>query len=223
MTSSRGRLAWLCAGLVSAVTAIGLAGTGVWYAAAYRQHLHSVTKTASYAGRPDLVTVQLTDGNITIVSGSPGRVAVTRNLVWSGGEPSVDEQWNGHALTIRQDCPTGWNETCEMNYTVAVPPGVALALQTDSGDIATDDSQAPQTHASSDSGDIALDFAAPPDSVYANSSSGDVTIKVPPGGTYAIDDQSANGDAVINVQHNPAAPRSITAISDDGNITVGYN
>jgi hypothetical protein len=221
MTSARS--VWLAAGVVATVVAIASAGSSVWFLAAHPQHLHTQGQTASYTGRPDLVIVQLSDGNIRIVAGSPGRIGVIRELEWSGGKPTIDEQWNGRALTVKPDCPSGLTDSCAVNYTIAVPPGVALDLETDSGDITAVGSQSPQTQASSDSGNIRLSFTGAPDSVYASSDSGNVTITVPRGSGYAVHPQVDSGNSTIDILQDPASPRSITAISDDGNIAVGYN
>jgi hypothetical protein len=223
MTASRGRLAWLLAGVVATVVAIATAGSTLWYTTAYRQNVHTQEQAASYPGRPGLVTVQLTDGDITITSGPPGRVEVSRQLAWAGAKPVIDEQWNGHALTVDQNCPTGFAEICSVDYTIAVPPGVALNLETDSGDIAARRSSAPQVQASSDSGDVMLSFAAAPASVYASSDSGNVTIRVPRGDSYAVHPRADTGSSYVGFGQNPASSRSITAISDAGNITVVYN
>ena len=223
MTRSRGRLAWLLAGVAATVTAIVTASVSLWYLSPSRKHIHTASQTVSYPGQPDLVTVQLSDGSVTIKSGPAGRVTVVRQLAWSGAKPVFSERWQGRTFLVGQDCPTGFDVSCTVDYTIAVPPGVALNLQTDSGNITTVGSDSPQTQASSDSGDIQLGFAAAPDSVYASSDSGNVTVGVPPGGGYAVHQQTQDGDSDIAVMNSPTDPRSITAISDDGNISVNYN
>jgi hypothetical protein len=223
MTGSRGRLAWLVTGLVTTVVAIALAASGIWYLAAFPEHLHPQDETISYAGHPDLVTVQLSDGNIAIANGPPGRVFVTRHLLWSGSMPEIDQQWNGHALKVVQDCPSGFDETCTVSYQITVPPGVALDLQTYSGNITAIGSRSPQTQASTYAGDVQLGFAAPPDSVYASSDAGNVMISVPSGDSYAVHQQAPNGNWDVGVVADPTAARSITAISASGNVAVGYN
>ena len=219
-------MAWLLAGLVATVATIATAGSSLWYLTAFRanMHLYAATQTVSYRGRPGLINVQLSNGGITIQSGPSGRVTVTRELEWSGSKPVPDERWNGSTLTIGQDCPAGgFDESCTENYTISVPQGVTLDLRTDSGDIAAAGVLAAQAQASSDSGNIALSFASAPDSVWASSDSGNVAILVPSGGSYAVHGQAGNGNSSIDVLRDPAARRSITAISDDGNIAVGYN
>jgi hypothetical protein len=225
MTRSKGRLAWLLAGLAAMIATIATAGTSLWYLTAFQadMHMHSVTQTVSYQGRPGLINVQLSDGDITIKSGPPGRVGVTRELQWSGGRPVPEERWNGHTLSIGQNCPDSWDSSCTVNYTIAVPPGVTVDLETDSGNITADDVRVAQAQASSDSGDVQLSFASAPDSIWASSESGNVTVLVPSGGSYALDSRAANGNSSVDILSNPTDRRSITVISDDGNIAVGYN
>jgi hypothetical protein len=219
-------VAWLLAGLVAMITTIAIAGTSLWYLTAFQEnmHLHAATQTVSYQGRPGLINVQLSDGDITIKSGPPGRVGVTRELEWSGGKPLPEERWNGHTLSIGQNCPDGgFDDNCTVNYTISVPPGVTLDLQTDSGNIAADNVRVAQAQASSDSGDVQLSFASAPDSVWASSESGNVTVLVPSGGSYAVHSQAHNGNSSVDVLSSATDRQSISAISDDGNITVGYN
>jgi hypothetical protein len=221
--TARGRLAWLLVGVTATVTAIATAGVALWYLNPGGQHGHSTSRTVSYTGQPDLVTVQLSDGSLTIRTGTVGQVTVTRQLAWSGTRPDTDEHWHGRTFVVTESCSSGFGESCTVNYTIFVPTDVALNLQTDSGDITTVGSSSPQTQVSSDSGDIRLGFAAAPDSVYASSDSGNVTVLVPPGNGYAVHQQADNGNWEIGVTHNPTFSRSITAISDDGNIRVNYN
>ncbi|HEY1625770.1 MAG TPA: DUF4097 family beta strand repeat-containing protein [Streptosporangiaceae bacterium] len=220
--NSRGRLAWLLAGLAATITAIAGAGTSLWYATSFGRHMHSQSQTASYAA-PGQVTVRLSDGDITVTNGPSGRVQVTRLLHWSGRKPVAGERRKGGTLVISQQCPSGFGDSCSADYTIEVPPGVALNLQTSSGDITANDTRSPELQASSDSGNIWLRFAAAPYNVWANSSSGDVTVLVPRGTGYTIHPEAPNGNSTVDIGSDPATHRSITAISGDGNITVNYN
>jgi hypothetical protein len=132
--NSRGRLAWLLAGLAATITAIAGAGTSLWYATSFGRHMHSQSQTASYAA-PGQVTVRLSGGDITVTNGPSGRVQVTRLLHWSGRKPVAGERRKGGTLVISQQCPSGFGDSCSADYTIEVPPGVALNLQTSSGDV----------------------------------------------------------------------------------------
>jgi hypothetical protein len=222
MSGSKGRLAWLVTGVLATIIAIVTAGTSVWYETAFRQHIHTRHQTVSYPGDPGLVTVVLSDGDMTITSGVPGRVTVSSDLSWAGGQQVTGEQWHGRGLTITQQCPSGFDDVCTASYRIAVPPGVPLNLQTASGNIVADGVRSPGIQATSGAGDITLGFTSAPNNVWASSDSGNVTVTVPRGGSYAVHPQDVSGNSSIEVTADPSAPRTITVISDAGNIAVGY-
>jgi hypothetical protein len=220
---ARARLAWLLAGIAATVVAIAGTGTGLWYATAYKARTYTRTETTRYPERPAELTVQLTSGTIAITSGPAGQVTVTRLLTWTNYRPVIDEHWTKGALDIQQDCPAGLlDQACSVSYQIAVPPGVPLNLSSDDGDVKVTRSLSRNVHASSGSGNIWLDFATAPSTVVAQTDSGSVTVRVPPGGRYAIEPSTDSGNQRVNVSQDPAAPRNIIASSDDGNITVEY-
>ena len=222
VTSGGGRLAWLLAGLASTITAIAGAGTSLWYLTSVQQHLHTQRHSASYA-TPAQITLQLSAGDITVTSGPAGSIQVTDQLQWSGIRPVLHQRWQGRALIITADCASGFADSCTARYTLKVPPGVPLNLATDSGDITATGTGSPELRASTASGDVWLRFAAAPYTVWASSDSGNVTVLVPPGTGYTVNPQSVDGSADIKVGSDPATHRSITVLSDDGNIAVNYD
>jgi hypothetical protein len=222
--NSRGRLAWLLAGVAATVIAIATAGTSLWYLVAYHPDPRAETEKAVYTGEPTGLAVTLADGDITITSGPAGRIEVTRQLQWTGTGPGISERWTGRTLTITQTCPSGFTDTsCQVDYTVAVPAGVSLTLVTYSGDIKAADNRSPQLLAEAYSGDVWLGFAAGPRIVRASTDSGDVTIRVPRGASYTVQGQADGGNSTVDVDQNPPTLGYISATSDDGDITVGYN
>jgi hypothetical protein len=224
----RGRLAWVIVGAVSTVIMIVTAGTGLWFLTSFDQH-NQTTRTTRYSiaqhgGRLDQLTVQLSNGDITIVGGPAGQVSVTGLLQWTSTKPVIDEYWDKGELNIDQGCPTGlFDQDCSVSIKVTVPPGVPLHLTTGSGDITTTGIRSANVQASSGDGDIELGFAATPTQVNAQTGSGDVTVKVPHGASYVVVDVADNGTPSVEVTRDPGAPRSITAESSDGDVTIGYN
>jgi DUF4097 and DUF4098 domain-containing protein YvlB len=216
-------MAWLIAGVVTTVTLIASGSVCVWYAAVFNPHQHDQTQTASYAGSPAALTVQLSSGNITITHGPASHIEVRRDLAWTGTKPVTDEKWNGHTLDVSQDCPTGWLDlTCSVSYTIAVPDGVTLNLISESGTITVDGVRSPDVVANSDSGDIWVSLTAAPRVVDAATDSGDVTVKVPPGASYDVHYGTDSGSATVTVNQDPDASRLISATTDSGNIAVAY-
>jgi hypothetical protein len=240
--TSRGRLAWLVTGAVVTVVLIASGCLPMWYLTSYQAKTYRLVQRASYAGQPAGLVVRLTSGDITVLAGRAGQVEVTRELEWSAAKPVIDESWQGHAFDIQQDCPTGlFDQTCAVNYTIAVPPGVTVSASTDggtinvarldgrltlasqSGGITVTGSRSAEVQASTYSGDVRLSFTAAPIFVRGDTLSGDVSIAVPLGKSYDVAANTAAGNQVIRVSQNPAAPQYISASTDSGNILVAYN
>lgn len=225
----RGRLAWLIIGVAATVIAIATAGTGLWVLTSYHPKNQSLSETAEYGiaqhgGRLIQLSVQLGNGDITIVSGPAGQVTVTRLLKWTTARPIIEEHWDDGVLDIDQDCATGlFEQGCSVSYRIAVPPGVPLNLTTGSGAITAIGARSTNVEANSGSGDIQLGFATAPTQVNAQTGSGDVSVAVPPGASYVVTANADDGNSDIAVPDDPGAPRGITAESGEGNITITYN
>lgn len=101
--------------------------------------------------------------------------------------------------------------------------GGALTMESSSGDLEAQALQAATVSTHSSSGSVELDFAAQPQSVEAESSSGDVTIRVPTGtDPYKIDADTSSGEETT-IQSDPSAIRTITAKTSSGDVTIEYN
>jgi hypothetical protein len=225
----RGRLAWLIIGAAATVITIATAGTGLWVLTSFHPKSQSLSETAGYGiaqhgGRLTLLSVQLGNGDITIVSGPAGQVTVTRQLRWKTTRPIIDEHWDHGELSISQDCASGlFDQGCSVSYRIAVPPGVPLNLSTGSGGITTVGVRSANVYANCGSGDIQLGFAATPAQVNAQTGSGNVSVEVPPGASYAVTANADDGNSDVAVTQDPGAPRDITAQSGEGNISISYN
>lgn len=98
-----------------------------------------------------------------------------------------------------------------------------LDLRSDNGTITADEIRSTDVQASSDNGSIRLTLVNPPERVQARSDNGSITIIVPDTDhTYATDLTTDNGNVNNHVRTDPASPRTITASSDNGSITVRY-
>lgn len=221
MTNS-GRLAWLLAGVLATITGIAIATAGIWFYT-HQPGLHTGAWTVTYTGTPDRLVVALDTGDITVVSGPPGHIEVTRNFGWSAGEPRADEHWQGREFVIGQSCPKAFfGNNCSANYRIAVPPGVALNLDSATGDITVLGARTAQVLVNTDTGDVHLRFAAAPSVVRASTASGDIAIAVPYGDSYAVQADAASGNTMVSVTQDPNAARALTATADSGNIVIAY-
>ena len=100
--------------------------------------------------------------------------------------------------------------------------GGEVRLNTSSGGIEGQDLGDGRYAAEVSSGDIELEFRTAPASVDAESSSGDVAIRVPGDDTYAVDAGTSSGDTESSLKQDPAAPRKIRAKTSSGDITLEY-
>jgi hypothetical protein len=99
-----------------------------------------------------------------------------------------------------------------------------LWMESSSGDLEAHSLTATSVSTHSSSGDVELEFAAPPQSVEAEASSGDIAIRVPSGDeAYKVDTETSSGDESANVKNDPAATRTIRAEASSGDVTVEYN
>jgi DUF4097 and DUF4098 domain-containing protein YvlB len=102
--------------------------------------------------------------------------------------------------------------------------GGALTMESSSGDLEAQALTATTVSTHSSSGSVDLDFANQPNSVDAESSSGDVTIRIPPGtDPYKVDTETSSGDKVNSIQSAPSATRTIKAHTSSGDVTIEYN
>lgn len=239
--ASKGRLAWLAIGVSTTVVALTASSAGVWFYTAYRPSAHDKTYTENYAWAAKTLGVQLSSGDLQVFQGPPGHVEIFRDLRWTRTKPSVTEHWNGRALDVAAQCPaSGFGESCSVDYTITVPPGVSVTAVTDggtiradgmdgslslttlSGDVFVTGARSTEVFASSDAGNVRLGFTAAPDSIQATTAAGDVRIEVPPGDSYAVHPTADSGNLRVEVSDDPSSRRSIVATSDSGNLTVVY-
>ena len=218
---ARPGVAWLLAGVLVTVTAIGSASFGIWFSTGFQPDHHQARQSRIYPGTPSALTVRVSSGDVTVRPGQPGTIRVVDVLRWTHTKPSVSERWRGGTFEITQDCASGMLElSCNADFSIAIPPGVRLDLQTDSGDITVTGSRAGTVAASSASGDISLAFDAAPGLVNAIAYSGNLTVAVPPGLSYDVLPIAASGNLTVTVPGDATAPRVIHATSDDGNVTI---
>jgi DUF4097 and DUF4098 domain-containing protein YvlB len=102
--------------------------------------------------------------------------------------------------------------------------GGRVVLETSSGDVDGTELTATSVDAHASSGDVEVDVAAVPRHVTASSSSGDVMICVPRGRgeAYAARVDTNSGDRRLGIRSDPAATRSLSAVTSSGDATIRY-
>lgn len=94
-----------------------------------------------------------------------------------------------------------------------------LSLRSENGELRSTATRSPHVSATSQSGKVDLSFAAAPQQVTVTTENGDVKVTVPHAG-YKVATTTGSGDVRTDVPGNASAPRSITARTDSGAITL---
>ncbi|GAA4307449.1 DUF4097 family beta strand repeat-containing protein [Actinomadura luteofluorescens] len=94
-----------------------------------------------------------------------------------------------------------------------------LVLRTESGELRSSATRSEHVSASSQNGNVALSFAAAPRQVAVKTENGEVDITVPRT-SYKVTTSTDGGDVHTDLPNDAVAPRSITARTDSGAITL---
>lgn len=94
-----------------------------------------------------------------------------------------------------------------------------LKIRTSSGAISATGLSGPDADVHSDSGDARLDFAKVPSAVRAETSSGNVTLKVPRA-PYLLAVVTTSGTQEISLPSDPAAPSRLSARTTSGDVRI---
>ncbi|GAA5053588.1 hypothetical protein GCM10023259_033930 [Thermocatellispora tengchongensis] len=189
----------------------------------------NVTKLEVRSGAGDVVVNE---------TGGTG-VRVTETLHWRGdGKPETAHPVEGDQLTLSYDCPEkiGFH-SCAVDYKVEVPKGVAVTVDTGSGEITLRQLTGPVTaktgsgdiraaglggksaYAETGAGDIDLKFVTAPDDVTLESGAGDAVVRLPDG-TYAVTTESGAGEGRTEVTDDDQSPRKIKVSTGAGDASV---
>ncbi len=98
-----------------------------------------------------------------------------------------------------------------------------VIADSDNGSVAATDIRAATAEATSDNGDVLLELVDPPETVHAGSDNGDVEVALPRSELlYDVVAETDNGSVAMSVRFDPDSDRSITATSDNGDVSVHY-
>jgi hypothetical protein len=230
-----GVLAWrIAGGLVAAGLVLFAALSAV---ADFTEHRSDVETT--YAQPVSRIVVDASTGSVELAAGAPGSpVVVTRTSRWTlgsaaGGRDGVADG----VLTLHGTCTGMW--LCTVAYRVAVPPGTPVTVTTSTGsitaggldgdlDVTTSTGSVDLTGlrsshvaAEASTGSIELSFAAAPQDVRAQTSTGSVEVVVPPDGTaYAVHASTSIGGSEVTVPVDSSSARRIQARASTGSVEV---
>ena len=218
------------AGLAALLSACGSVSTGPGQTESATQGGGAVTR----------VEIDADAGTVELRPGSAGSSQVQRTLRWSGDRrPEYSQTTSGDTLKITARCPDG-SGRCETDLVVTVPASTAARATVSAGQISVDGLTGAQdltlttgrisgtalggqpVTARTTTGQVALAFAAPPRSVDAEATTGDVKVQVPDGAPYQVDTQVQTGNRRVEVQNTPGAPNRISARSTTGQVAVTH-
>lgn len=94
-----------------------------------------------------------------------------------------------------------------------------LDLRSENGGLRSTATRSPQVSATSESGKVDLSFAAGPRQVTVTTENGEVKVTVPRA-PYKVSTTTDSGDVRTDIPEDASAPRSITARTDSGAITL---
>ncbi|MFJ8731950.1 DUF4097 family beta strand repeat-containing protein [Streptomyces bauhiniae] len=179
------------------------------------------------------LSVTTKGGNIDVVPGDGTGAHVTEKIRYAGDKPRTEHSVSDGRLTLSAPrC-----DDCGVNYTVSVPPGTTLTLDTEGGNITVREvngamkartgggnvrvtDTAPKTlSARTDGGNIEASLKKPPSVLTAETGGGNVKVTLPRT-PYAVDATTSGGRNTISVPTDPASPHHVTIRTGGGNIDV---
>jgi len=102
-------------------------------------------------------------------------------------------------------------------------PSGTLSVHSSNGRVQVTGATSAHVSASSNNGSVRVGFAEPPEAVYAHSNNGSVTVGVPRSDiSYRVEAHSNNGRVSTPVRTDPTGSQTITAVSNNGAVTVRY-
>jgi Toastrack DUF4097 len=203
--------------------------------------LSARTKTVSFGVRGELMGVQVrvAAGDVVVLGGAQGGVAVRRSDRSTFGRSPVE--WRRRAagrLTIASACPKLVLGSCWASYRIAVPDNVPISVRSDRGSIRVEGYRGSASlttgdgsivvdafcgftlRATSTRGDIAAAASCAPERLDLRSTTGDITARVP-AGRYRIDASTGRGAALVRgLTADQGSPWEIHALSTSGDVTL---
>ena len=205
---------------------------------------HTFSTRSTYSGVRSLV-VDDESGGVSLTSAPAGaQVVVVEHLTKGLTSPHREVVRGSHgALHLKASCSGFPGPECDVRYVVAVPSGVSVLVNSGAGDISASGLitsasvqlssgagevsvtriSAPQVQLSSGAGDVTAQFTRPAQRLVASSGAGDVHLTVP-NFTYAV--HASTGAGVVSdatVRTDPGSPRTISATSGAGDVTISAN
>jgi hypothetical protein len=235
--STPGRIAAVAIGVPVLLVGIGQGALNVTGLLARASEKHQV----SYPWHGGTLAMNTDDGDVT-VRRSPSATAVSVSYTEHFGlkRPTVTGSSTAAGVELSSKCPKWiFDNYCSVNYTVLVPTGTALRLQTGDGGVSLEgvdgtvdvksgdgglhgsDLLSTKVDASLGDGSVSLQWQTAPSRVHVSMGDGSVRLTLPSGsGPYALTKHMGDGSSDIGVAVDPKASRSILLEMGDGSLSV---
>lgn len=162
------------------------------------------------------IVVRSESGDVRVISGGRGSVAVRETQHYTTKRPALDRDYEDGVLTLDSNCSGGVWFNCSADLRVSVPAGVTVTVDADSGDVHADGVESGEVHLKSDSGDVHAEVSGRQRLVWAHSDSGSVSVDARD--ALGIDAQTDSGDVKVDAA---GRVRRVVAHSDSGDVEVG--
>jgi hypothetical protein len=173
----------------------------------------TAVKQHTIKGPISAIVVTSGAGDVDLVpAGTRLEVRETQHYVLT--KPKFEQTVAGGVLTIASDCTTKIL-TCYADLRVTVPPGAAVTVDADSGDVDAAGIGVRNARLHSGSGDVRVRLVGGQQLVSAHTNSGDIDVAAPAART--IDAQSNSGEVTVDAG---ASPRRTVARSNSGDVSV---
>ncbi|MFI6795263.1 DUF4097 family beta strand repeat-containing protein [Streptosporangium canum] len=175
-------------------------------------------------------------GDIVITEAAGSVVKVRETLRWSSDKPTTKHEVEGDDLVMTYDCPNAV-DNCSVAYTVEVPRGMRVEVETGSGDlhlralgnpikakVGSGDLEGTgltgaEIKVEAGSGDTTLKYATVPDSIGLVGGSGTAEL-ILPGGPYNVDAKAKTGEATVSVKSDQNSPHKVVVRTGSGDISL---
>jgi DUF4097 and DUF4098 domain-containing protein YvlB len=156
------------------------------------------------------VRVTTPSGSIRIAGTDDHQVGVDGRLSGTVKVPAMSAGLDGTTLVVRAHCPVFWD--CEASFDLRVPAGVAVDVESSSGDVQASDLRAP-VRLSTSSGDVVVRRVA--GSVSLHTSSGDIRASDVSARTLSA--STSSGDVTLEAA---SVPENVSAHSSSGDVRI---
>ncbi len=221
---------------------LGIAAVG-WGAASAATTLSSDTRIINER-HTGIRTVEVHAGmGVVGVTGRPGAtgVVVRQRQRWRLRTPRFSARRVGDRLVVRSSCPWNVGWPCDGALDLTVPPGIAVDVRSDDGEVFLQELTGPVRVRSGDgpisatalrgadvdlaAGDAPVEvaFSTAPRRIRAAAADGAVEIRVPRDGRpWRVDGTTDEAPREVEIAVDPSADRTITADTVDGPVRIAY-